>query len=422
MKFFAPYASQFEAFVDSSLVDTMVPDSLRLAFDGLEPYEALRSLVPLAELRACGVFFTSADIAARLWDPVLTTLSADSIVVDPACGAGDLLLQPAAYLADTNSASKKLTHQIRGTDLEDVFLRTARARLRFKHARGGREEPFDRFEQRDFLADPSCVNDATHVVMNPPFFSTQAQPECTWATGSVNSAAVFVMTAVETMKEGSRLLAILPDVLRSGARYERWRSRVAKFAELARVEPLGQFDAETDVHVFILDLTIRSVDKHDQESERNGWINMPDVTRSRRSVADYFKVRVGPVVPHRDAQTGPEVPFLSTKTIAGNNPMQQRRRFSGRLDAGPLVLVSRTSRPGQSPRARATLWADETPSAVENHLLVLKPIDGTIASCKQLVTLLNDPRTTAFLDARIRCRHLTVGAVREIPWLEMETP
>lgn len=407
--------------MDSSLGDALVPDSSLADFGGPEPYEALRSLVPLNELRALGVFFTGVDIAAQLWDPVLQTLSAESVVVDPACGAGDLLLKPAAYLADKKDDKAELSFQIRGADLEDSFLRTARARLRFRHARDGRQETFNHFEQRDFLIDPSCVKDATHVVINPPFFSTKAPSSCSWAAGSVNSAALFVMTALESMNEGSRLLAILPDVLRSGARYQKWRSRVAGLSDLVRVEPLGQFDSATDVHVFILDAVIKPVDTRTDDIGDNRWPEaLGAATPTADTVADYFEVRVGPVVPHRDSQTGPEVPFLTTKTIAPSTIPLETRKFAGRLDSGPMVLISRTSRPGQSPRARATLWADESRSAVENHLIVLKPLDRKLETCERLVALLHDSRTTAFLDARIRCRHLTVGAVREIPWLEME--
>lgn len=422
LKFFAPYAAQFEAFVDSSLREIPVPEGDRASFVGLEPYEALRSMVPLSELRALGVFFTGVEIADQVWDPVLSTLSVESVVVDPACGAGDLLLKPAAHLAGRYEKTSELSFQIRGADLEDSFLRTARARLRFRHAQDGRTEAFHRFEQRNFLSDPSSVRDATHVVMNPPFFAMQAPAGCSWGAGSVNSAAVFVMKALESMKEGARLLAVLPDVLRSGARYQKWRSQVANLSGVSRVQTLGQFDQATDVHVFILDVVIKPADRRNGGPGESKWPEASEATAATGTVADFFEVRVGPVVPHRDPQTGPEVPFLTTKTIAASTFPTETRKFSGRLYSGPMVLISRTSRPGQSPRARATIWMDDTFAAVENHLLVLKPLDGKIESCKRLVALLHDSKTTDFLDARIRCRHLTVGAVREIPWLEMETP
>jgi hypothetical protein len=36
------------------------------------------------------------------------------------------------------------------------------------------------------------------------------------------------------------------------------------------------------------------------------------------------------------------------------------------------------------------------------------------------VARLKDPRTTTWLNERIRCRHLTVGAVRDLPWWNLD--
>ena len=383
-------------------------------FNGLAPYAALRELIPVEDLRAYGVFFTGQDLARQLWAPALESLDRESIIVDPACGAGDLLLLPAAELASRNHPGT-ISKQIQGADLEESFMRTARARLRIQHARSDKTEEFGSFEVRDFLRDPTSIENATHVVMNPPFFPTVAPPECSWAAGKVNSAALFVMQAVQSMKPGSRLLAILPDVLRSGTRYEKWRAEVASTGSIQRVETLGQFDMETDVHVFILDMTIGHSARHGLT--RTEW---PSPPKSTSTVDTLFEVRVGPVVPHRDKEDGAEAPYLTTKNIHDQGIPPELRHYSSRLYAGPMVLVSRTSRPGQSPRARATVWTSDVPSSIENHLIVIKPLDGKLESCRLLAAVLNDERTTDYLDDRIRCRHLTVSAVREIPWITVE--
>jgi hypothetical protein len=52
---------------------------------------------------------------------------------------------------------------------------------------------------------------------------------------------------------------------------------------------------------------------------------------------------------------------------------------------------------------------------VENHLLICQPIDERAPSCEELLDVLADPATSAWLDARIRCRHLTVRALRDVP-------
>jgi hypothetical protein len=413
VKLFAPYASRLEAFVDANRINTQL-DTVAQDFDGPEPYAALREMVPVEDLRASGVFFTGHELAQQLWEPALDGLSQRSIIVDPACGAGDLLLAPAARLATLNG-SDGISRQIRGADLEDAFLRAARARLRLQHSRGELVEGFENFEVRDFLSDASGIRDATHVVMNPPFFHTIAPQDCAWAAGRVNSAALFVMQAIRSMKPGSRLLAILPDVLRSGSHYEKWRAEVAASGTFARVEALGQFDPATDVHVFILDMVMAH-----STAETAANAEWPTPPRSTSNISSRFEVRVGPVVPHRDPEDGAEAPYLTTKNIHDQDVQPEVRKYSKRLYAGPMVLVSRTSRPGQSPRARATVWTSTVPSSVENHLIVIKPLDGTLDSCHRLAAVLNDQRTTNFLDHRIRCRHLTVSAINEIPWIAVE--
>jgi hypothetical protein len=52
--------------------------------------------------------------------------------------------------------------------------------------------------------------------------------------------------------------------------------------------------------------------------------------------------------------------------------------------------------------------------AVDNHLLVLEP--KAERGIEELVQVLRRPETTEWLNQRIRCRHLTVDAVNQIPW------
>jgi hypothetical protein len=54
--------------------------------------------------------------------------------------------------------------------------------------------------------------------------------------------------------------------------------------------------------------------------------------------------------------------------------------------------------------------------AIENHLLVLRPKDDSPKTCEELLGLLSLQRTNEWLNRRIRCRHLTVGALADLPW------
>lgn len=370
------------------------------------PYEILRSRSTIDRMRESGTFFTASGLADLLWADALESISQKSVIVDPACGAADLLLPAARRVGGLDQLAGRVT--FKGGDIDATFVRVARTRVESL-------TPLpmaSRFVVRDFLRDQTLTADATHVVLNPPFVAVPAPSDARWAKGSVNSAALFVLAALDSMPAGSRLLALLPDVLRSGSRYSRWRSQVSSRGTLVRLETLGQFDSATDVHVFVLDMVREPLRQHEEFSWR---LDASDDTR----VEDLFHVRVGPVVPHRHAEVGDEVEYLTARGLSSG--IGQRRRFSGRLESGPFVVINRTSRPGEIPRARARIWTGSAPVAVENHLVVLSPRDGSLSACKELIRVLEDSRTATFLNERIRCRHLTVGSVKEIPWLPPTT-
>ena len=93
---------------------------------------------------------------------------------------------------------------------------------------------------------------AAHIVMNPPFTYRVAPPATTWASGRTSHAAIFLAAAVEGALPGTRLTAILPDVIRTGSRYERLRSHVESLLHVSSIEPYGRFDRWTDIDVFVL--------------------------------------------------------------------------------------------------------------------------------------------------------------------------
>jgi len=118
---------------------------------------------------------------------------------------------------------------------------------------------------------------------------------------------------------------------------------------------------------------------------------------------------------------GPAVPYLSAKDFPAWGTIlsiERHRRFSGRLHWGPMVVVPRTSRPGEPHRARAAAVTDSRGIAVENHLLVLRPRRGGVSECRRLLSLLQSRDVSDWLDRVIRCRHLTVGAMASIPWVD----
>jgi hypothetical protein len=142
---------------------------------------------------------------------------------------------------------------------------------------------------------------------------------------------------------------------------------------------------------------------------------------SNVTLASRFSVSVGSVVPHRDPEVGTSLPYIHARILPLHGDWRsasETRRFSGSTVPPPFVVVRRTSAPNQRRRLTATLILGTQTVAVENHLLVLRPLDGRVGTCRELLRLLRRTTSTEWINLRIRCRHLTVEALRELPWVE----
>ena len=96
------------------------------------------------------------------------------------------------------------------------------------------------------------------ILLNPPFGLVKAPQAASGRGGRITEAAIFIVTALQRAKPGVEVLAILPDVLRSGSFSQNWRNRVSELAEVDLIEPYGIFDRRADVDVFLLRLVRRS--------------------------------------------------------------------------------------------------------------------------------------------------------------------
>ena len=175
----------------------------------------IRRLVSLDDRRRLGAFFTPHGLADELADP-LRSAQGQVTVVDPCCGAGDLLLAATRALEGPvrrGNAAAKLV----GVDIVDEFSQVARMRFALL-TRTLSLNVAGRFSAGDGLATRD-VGDATHVMLNPPFAAVPSHESYDWARGKVNGAADFVARIVVRLGPGIEVLAILPDVLRSGSRY-----------------------------------------------------------------------------------------------------------------------------------------------------------------------------------------------------------
>ena len=394
------------------------------ALDG-EASRELRKIISLKTRRRFGAFFTGSELAAQLIKHC-TNLGKASVIHDPTVGMADLLIAVAKKLPlerTINETLKQWGRQLTGTDIHPEFIEGAKTRLlilaRQRHglkAAGITTTAglFPGIRVADGLAARKAFARATHLTLNPPFVLTEAPAGCKWAGGRITQAAMFVITALEQAKPGTELVAILPDVLRSGSFTEKWRQRVEELATVKLVKPHGIFDKSADVDVFLLRLKCRA---ENSKAKSVKWSDTP--ASSSSSIGDFFEVHVGRVVPHRDPEEGKSHPYIHARCVPTWEVMREFdecRRHAGKVYQAPFVVIRRTSRPGHPYRAAATVIAGKQKVAVENHLIVCEPKDGTLRACKDLMTKLQTETVNEFLDARIRCRHLTVGSVAAIPF------
>ena len=430
MKIFSQYADQLDALLDQVEWGNCLhagDQEVAASLNG-EANDVLRRLGNPSAIRRSGAYFTSQKLANVALSPLTRRcMLMKRAVYDPTCGAGDLLLRWADDLpisTDLRDTVDRWEPLLSGRDLFPEFLRVAKRRLVLKAiARGARlaggrplnvDRLFRRLREGDAQAEPQHEQILT-LAMNPPFGMAPAANDCEWGSGKVSLAAVLFESCLKRAVLKTRVVAILPDVLRTGSRYKRWRDAIAERLRVVRIEPYGRFDSHANIDVFI----IEGVVGRGGPAPIEWWASEPVV--SSGAFGDRFEVSVGAVVPHRDPERGQWAAFATSKTIRPWKVVTRidaRRRFEGTKVAPPFVTVRRTSSPRDPERAIGSIVNVGEPVAVENHLLVLKPREGGVKQCEAALRSLKDPRTKAWVDERIRCRHLTVGVLRELPMWE----
>ena len=425
---FESYVSSIEDVATAALGSAQAPERTTVLPDLLDGQAGtvLRQTVPLTARRDRGAFFSGSDLrsaALGVWANGIEPLGP---ILDPAVGAGDLLIEAAKGLPVEQSLAHTLLQWgglLYGRDVEPAFVRLSKARLVLLAAACGATAVDSTTLPLSDVLPGITVGDgldllhsnstAAHIVMNPPFTYYLAPESVAWGSGRTSLAAMFLAAAIEGAQPGTRLTAILPDVIRTGSRYDRLRALVEGRLRVSSLEPYGRFDAWTDIDVFILRGVVT-----DRVSEASAveWWRQPLGER----VGDRFDVHVGPVVPHRDLESGALYPYLHARTIPlggeFNVSSAEQRRFRKRMFRPPFVVVRRTSRPGDGSRGMGTMIVGSRDVLVENHLIVLEPKDRLIQSCREVVAILDSTKARRWLDERIRCRHLTVRALREMPW------
>ncbi|MDU9025319.1 N-6 DNA methylase [Pseudomonas corrugata] len=397
---------------------------------------AVEQLIPATVRSAHGIFFTEEKLASRIASLMRAEIASEASFFDPACGAGNLLLA----IAKDYPLRKSLLETLRfwakkfgGCDLNENFILATKLRLiglaAYRHGVGAVARKtlnvflsyFNLFKVCNYL-DAGQSSEFDCVVANPPFGHVVLSEPLSWSSGKTQQAAVFMARILEQARPGQKVTAILPDVLRSGTRYSRWRSLIELGGENITVEVHGKFSKAVDVDVFFITFTLPEFSRDSAKANFDIWRNPTGcLSAGKVRLGDKFTVRVGPVVPHRLSGSGMVVPYLSTgnATPFGTVVEFGQVRFSGTLYEPPFVLVRRTSNPSDKKRIVTTLVIGERPVAIENHLVILKPKGGGVEQCEALIEALNNQGVYEQLNQAIRCRHLTVSSLANLHLTEV---
>lgn len=387
----------------------------------------LRERVNATIRKEAGIFFTDSLLSDRVASRLASAIEAGAVICDPACGAGNLLISCAKYLPRGRNFLETIkiwSDKIIGYDLYKEFIQTAQFRLLLHAASYHNDNAklslpsdthvFKKIKVGNFFKNLTSIEKADCVVVNPPFGHSKAPTECEWGTGKIQLAGLFFMELLSAAKQGQRIVAILPDVLRSGTRYYKWREIVSDNCKSIDGELIGRFDKQTDVDVFVLDV----IKGNPTDINTFTPLFLDRNVTGISTLSDFYEVRVGTVVPHRHPEVGPAYPFIHSRNAKDWNVIKHindKRRFSGRVFAPPFVVIRRTSSPEDNIRIAGAIIAGKDNVAVENHLIVVRPLDNLLASCKKLANILKEPQATDWLNQRIRCRHVTASAIKEMP-------
>lgn len=383
----------------------------------------LRECLTIEEMREAGSFFTGQLLATAAVKALHKAITFDSVILDPTCGAGNLLIECSRMLGVEKTLSSTLNKwgkTLWGFDIHESFIESTKLRLVIEALRRGVRNDcnldealsyFTNIKVKDVLTlAKSDVVNVTHAILNPPFSIWSSPNKFYWKKGKINAAGLVFDHLLRIFPINCFFSAILPDVLRSGSRYNLFRE-FCSIKTAASCEVWGRFNKKTDVDVFLLFGHI--ID--DEKSEKIQW---QKPLENYLSLNEKFEVRTGPLVAYRDPEVGPEYAYFHSKNTPSwetIDKVSERRKFKGTVISPPFVIVKRTSSPGDKFRAAASLINLNELVAVENHMIIIKPRNNSLIECKRLMRILKSKTTNNFLNDRIRLRHLTIQVIKDIP-------
>ncbi len=398
-----------------------------------------------AERRALGAHYTPPDVAAELvawaidgWDGAAAR---PWRALDPACGAGAFLLAVREVAPDAGLV---------GLDVDPTAVEACRAAV-----------PGAVVHVADGLSpEPEGPGRFDLVVGNPPFLGQLARATAraaaarqrlrdrfgAVATGYVDTAALFLLAALDAVRPGGRIVLIQPDSVLGAAHTGPLRAEVEARAELLGIRPLPArtFTAAVDTCAVLLERRPEGHDDGRTAPAAVTWsphlaraLGVPEVRfeAAAGTVADLATATAGfrqhhyalaaHVVEH---EPGPDglAPVATTGMVDpgrlawGDRPA----RIGGRRLARPAVDLAAVADddPGVAawfrsrqrpkvlvaPQTRVVEAAPDPGGTVlpATPLVSVEPHDRAAASVWLLVAALSAPPVTAW------ALHLTVGTAR----------
>lgn len=236
------------------------------------------TIAPL-DRRARGAHFTPAALADALvrwavdgWiDP-----GAALRVLDPAVGGGSFLLAAARYQVATGAAASEVLAGLHGTDVDPPSISAARDAIRAWTVGEDVVDPGDgpHLSVADGLLAPPGGAEASAfdlVVGNPPFLgqmgtaTRRSRPEARRlaqrygpaARGYVDTAALFLLAALDRVRPGGRVVLVLPESVLGADHAAEVRSEVGQKARI-----VGLWVADAPVFAAQVDVCALCVERH----------------------------------------------------------------------------------------------------------------------------------------------------------------
>ena len=219
---------------------------------------------PIGRDSALGAFFTPSPLVRTVVEEAFKAqpaLPSNVTVLDPACGSGEFLRETLRQLQLRGYTGRV---KLVGWDISSAALAMAWFALDWERSQSGLRVDLELREQDALLLD-TWNTGASLILMNPPFISWQGmsgaqRQRVTERLGTLSSkrpdyASVFFFNAVNALRDGGVIGAVLPASLLDGESYGGLRQAIANIVKPHLIARLGSHtvfaDAVVDAALYV---------------------------------------------------------------------------------------------------------------------------------------------------------------------------